>query len=123
MEQRLPGEGKDLLGRLMREGTLSPEVLDRLLGAYTIFEYRDGKCFRRHASETYLKMLYLDDAIPVGYHRCANTPDYDFTFVSNRFAQMLGFTRQEIREEFNDKFKNMVHPDDWARLFDGESRA
>ena len=62
MEQRLPGEGKDLLGRLMREGTLSPEVLDRLLGAYTIFEYRDGKCFRRHASETYLKMLYLDDA-------------------------------------------------------------
>ena len=68
------------------------------------------------------ELQYLNNTIPVGYHRCANTPDYDFTFVSNRFARMLGYTRQEIREQFDDKFKNMVHPDDWARLFSGEGR-
>ena len=63
MEQKHPGEGKNLLGQLMREGTLSPLILDRLLGAYTLFEYRQGQCFRRHASDAYLKMLYLDDSI------------------------------------------------------------
>ena len=68
-------------------------------------------------------LQYLNNTVPVGYHRCADTPDYDFTFVSNRFAQMLGYTRQEIRDLFDDKFKNMVHPEDWARLFDsGKSR-
>ena len=69
------------------------------------------------------ELLYLNNTIPVGYHRCANTPDYDFTFVSNRFGEMLGYTRQEICDLFGNKFKNMVHPDDWARLFDGEGRA
>ena len=36
----------------------------------------------------------LNNTIPVGYHRCADTPDCDFIFVSNRFAQTLGYTRQ-----------------------------
>lgn len=66
-------------------------------------------------------LQYLNNTIPVGYHRCADTPDYDFIFISNRFAEMLGYTRQEIRDQFGDKFKNMVHPDDWERLFGGEA--
>lgn len=63
---------------------------------------------------------YLNNNIPVGYHRCADTPDYDFIYVSNRFLDMLGYTRQEIKELFDDKFSNMIHPEDRKRLFDGE---
>ena len=63
----------------------------------------------------------LNNTIPVGYHRCADTPDCVFIFVSNRFAQMLGYTRQEIRDLSEDKFKNMVHPEVWARLLGSEA--
>lgn len=66
------------------------------------------------------ELQYLNNNIPVGYHRCADTPDYDFIYVSNRFLDMLGYTRQEIKELFDDKFSNMIHPEDRKRLFDGE---
>ena len=66
------------------------------------------------------ELQYLNNTIPVGYHRCADTPDLDFIYISNRFAAMLGYTRQEIRDRFHDQFRAMVHPDDWARLFSGE---
>ena len=48
MEQNYPCDHQNLLGKLMEEGTLNPGLLDRLLGAYTIFEYGGGKCFRKH---------------------------------------------------------------------------
>ncbi|MBP1561648.1 MAG: response regulator [Oscillospiraceae bacterium] len=66
------------------------------------------------------ELQYLNNTIPVGYHRCADTPDYDFLYVSNRFLDMLGYTRQEIKDLFDDKFSNMIHPDDRKKLFDGE---
>ncbi|MGN1338995.1 MAG: response regulator [Oscillospiraceae bacterium] len=66
------------------------------------------------------ELQYFNNSIPVGYHRCADTPDYDFLYVSNRFLDMLGYSRSEIKELFDDKFSNMLHPDDRARLFDGE---
>lgn len=71
----------------------------------------------KHRSD---ELQYLNNNIPVGYHRCADTPDYDFLYVSNRFLDMLGYTRQEIKELFDDKFSNMIHPEDRKRLFDGE---
>ncbi|MGN0639230.1 MAG: response regulator [Huintestinicola sp.] len=71
----------------------------------------------KHRSD---ELQYLNNNIPVGYHRCADTPDYDFLYVSNRFLHMLGYTRQEIKELFDDKFSNMIHPEDRKRLFDGE---
>ena len=66
------------------------------------------------------ELQYLNNTVPVGYHRCADMPDYDFLFVSNKFLNMLGYTRQEIKDLFDDKFKNMIHPDDWNKLFSGE---
>ena len=41
------------------------------------------------------ELQYLNNTVPVGYHRCADTPDYDFLFVSNKFLDMLGYTRQD----------------------------
>lgn len=57
----------------------------------------------------------MNNKLPGGYHRCADTPDYDFIHISNRFLEFFNYTRQEIKELFNDKFINMIHPDDRAK--------
>lgn len=64
-----------------------------------------------------LNFLYND--MPGGYHRCAKTKDYDFIYISNRFLEIFGYTREEIKELFDDKFLNMVHPDDRPLVNDG----
>lgn len=61
------------------------------------------------------ELYYLNNKLPGGYHRCADTPDYDFIHISNRFLEFFNYTRQEIKELFNDKFINMIHPDDRAK--------
>ena len=58
------------------------------------------------------ELAFLNNDMPGGYHRCEDTPDYDFLYISDRFLQIFGFTRQEIKDRFGNKFMNMVHPDD-----------
>lgn len=50
--------------------------------------------------------------IPGGYHRCARTDGYPFLYISDRFLEITGWTRSEIAEKFDNKFMNMVYPDD-----------
>ncbi len=50
--------------------------------------------------------------MPGGYHRCAAEDGYPFLYISNRFCEMFGWTREEIRTKFDNKFINMLHPDD-----------
>ena len=50
--------------------------------------------------------------MPGGYHRCAAEDGYPFLYVSDRFCEMFGWTRDEIKAEFDNKFINMVHPED-----------
>ena len=52
------------------------------------------------------------ESLPGGYHRCAADDDYTFLYIGQRFLDILGWTRDEIRERFDDKFINLVHPDD-----------
>ena len=50
--------------------------------------------------------------MPGGYHRCATEEGYPFLYISERFCEILGWTREEIRMEFDNKFINMLHPED-----------
>ena len=52
------------------------------------------------------------DNIPGGYHRCSLEEGHPFLYISNRFLAILGWTREEIRTIFDNKFDNMLHPDD-----------
>ena len=52
------------------------------------------------------------DNIPGGYHRCSLEEGHPFLYISNRFLAILGWTREEIKTEFHNKFDNMLHPDD-----------
>lgn len=64
-----------------------------------------------------LHFMYND--MPGGYHRCAKSPGFPFIYISNRFLGIFGYTRQEIKDKFNDKFINMVHPDDRSNVIQG----
>lgn len=57
---------------------------------------------------------FLNHALPGAYHRCADDPGYSFLYISDQFLEMFGFTREEIRERFDNKFLEMIHPDDRA---------
>ena len=52
------------------------------------------------------------DQIPGGYHRCSPEEGHPFLYISDRFLAILGWTREEIRTIFDNKFDNMLHPDD-----------
>ncbi len=53
------------------------------------------------------------ETMPGGYHRCDPTTEgYEFLYLSDRFLAILGWTRDEIRTRFDNKFANLIHPDD-----------
>lgn len=58
------------------------------------------------------ELTFLNRDMPGGYHRCSDTPEFDFTYISDRFLEIFGYTKKEIRQLFDNKFLNMVHPDD-----------
>ena len=47
-----------------------------------------------------------------GYHRCSLEDGYSFLYVSLKFLEMLGWSKEEIETRFDNKFMNMVHPED-----------
>ena len=54
--------------------------------------------------------------MPGGYHRCAAEEGYPFLYVSDRFCEMFGWTREEIKSKFDNKFINMLRPEDTETL-------
>ena len=52
------------------------------------------------------------DNIPGGYHRCSLEEGHPFLYISDRFLAILGWSREEIKTKFDNKFDNMLHPDD-----------
>ena len=50
--------------------------------------------------------------MPGGYHRCSLEEDHPFLYISDRFLAILGWTREEIKTKFHNKFDNLLHPDD-----------
>ncbi len=56
--------------------------------------------------------------IPGCYHRCSTSEGFPFLYISDSFEEAVGWTREEIREELDNKFINLVWPEDLP-LFDG----
>lgn len=50
--------------------------------------------------------------LPGGYHRCSCEKGFPFLYVSDRFLNILGWTEEDIRTRFDNKYMNLVHPDD-----------
>lgn len=54
--------------------------------------------------------------IPGGAHQCRNDPNFTLMNMSDGFLSMFGYTREEVRTRFNDKFINMIYPSDRAEI-------
>lgn len=50
--------------------------------------------------------------LPGGFHRCAVSEGYPFLYTSDSFLNILGWTEDEIVNKFQNKYMNLVHPDD-----------
>ncbi len=61
--------------------------------------------------QNYLSRITID-SMPGGYHQCAAEEGFPFLYVSDRFLDIFGWSREEIKTEFDNKFINMLHPDD-----------
>ena len=55
---------------------------------------------------------YLFRNMPGGYHRCGLEEGYPFLYVSEQFLNILGWTEEELHSRFDNKFYNLLHPDD-----------
>ena len=55
---------------------------------------------------------YLFRKLPDGYVRCSIDEGFPFLYIGERFLEMLGWTEGEIRTKFDNKFANMVCPED-----------
>lgn len=53
----------------------------------------------------------LNSLVPGGYHQCYCTPELELKHMSDRFLSMLGFTREEIKERFDNKIVNLIVPE------------
>ena len=58
------------------------------------------------------ELNFLHNETTGGYHHCLDTDEWDFEYISNRFLEIFGYTREEIRQKFDNKYLNMVHPND-----------
>lgn len=47
-----------------------------------------------------------------GYHRCSLEDGYPFLYVSVKFQEIFGWSKEEIETRFDNKLMNMVHPED-----------
>ncbi len=58
----------------------------------------------------FLESIGLD--IPGGYHRCSTEDGFKLQFVSNSFVDIVGWSREEITNELDNNFINIVAPED-----------
>lgn len=67
--------------------------------------------------------IKLDDVCKLlgGYYRCSAKDGYPFLFLSDNFLDILGWTKKEIEQNFDNKLFNMLHPYDKKNLLEDKT--
>lgn len=55
---------------------------------------------------------FLNNDMPGGYYCYRNNESFDFIHKSKRFLEIVGFSKEEIQNRFDNKMINMIHPED-----------
>ncbi len=55
---------------------------------------------------------FMAKNLPGGYHRCSVDDGFKLSFVSDSFLDIVGWTREEIETELDNRFINLVYPED-----------
>ena len=85
------------------------------LDVYFINEDAAGKRFYASA-ENVTELQYLNTDLPGGFYRARNDDDFELLFVSQTFREMTGYTDWELRDLFDNRLINMIHPEDRDRV-------
>lgn len=78
---------------------------------------REGKMETDETTkEELLRLERYAQNIPGGFHCCAEDPEngYPFTYISDRFLEILGWEREEFAARFDNRYTALLHPDDLA---------
>lgn len=78
---------------------------------YFLSEDENGKHFYG-ACEDVTELQFVNTEIPGGYFRCTMDDDHTFQYVSQNFTEMVGYTAEEIRDEFGNSLTAMLYPED-----------
>ncbi len=64
--------------------------------------------------EELLQLERYAQNMPGGVHYCADDPEngYPFTYISDRFLEILGWERAEFAARFDNRYVALLHPDD-----------
>ncbi len=57
-------------------------------------------------------LALLEQNMPAGYHRCAPKPGCPFIFIGEQFVELLGWTREEIQNDFDNLYDNLIWDED-----------
>ncbi len=82
------------------------------------FVHRQNELRRENEALTQSRMD-ADAALtymPNGYHRCGTEEGYPFLFVSQSFEEMVGYTAEQLQLELDNRFANLVLPEDRSRF-------
>lgn len=60
------------------------------------------------------KLMYdkIAQSMPGGYHRCDINDGYKLTFISDSFLDIIGWTKEELENELENKYINLIIPKD-----------
>ncbi len=69
--------------------------------------------------EDVTELQYLNEDLPGGYYRVAADGKGTFLYVSKGLTEMVGYTANELRTEFDNSVMKLVHPDDRKTVLEG----
>lgn len=67
-------------------------------------------------SVSFKEFYDIIDFVPAGIFKYSASGPDKIEFANNNLFKMLGYTREEFIEKFDNKFENIIHPDDRAKV-------
>lgn len=92
------------------------KIEDRLTFISNINDVSETVNAKRRLAEAQEDIELLNTMIPSGYYQSYCTENFEFKHVSERFLAITGYTRQELKERFHNRYIEMVHPLDRKKV-------
>lgn len=98
---------------------LATVMVIKIIGALLIlgiFVIKKEHSYRNMILNANRDVKTLTDAIPGGVQKCTFDEKCEFVYVSQGFINMTGYSREEIRSRFDNRFINTVYHEDVERV-------
>lgn len=66
---------------------------------------------------TSIQLDFFRETLQTGDYECLTGRDYELLYISDSYLRVLGYTRDEIKELYDNRYSKMIHPDDRAEVW------